>query len=219
MFARWLAHIDRVLLAKGRADRDWLLATIWGGICYGAVKGTFGGLTGDRGLQIAYSAIKVPMLIGVTTILSLPTFFVMNTLAGLRNDFAQALRAVIATQGAVSVILAAFAPLTAVWYLGSAGYSEAITFNGVMFASASLAGQWVLRRRYRELIVGNSRHRAMLYLWVGIYSFVGIQMGWVLRPFVGEPGTAVTFFRESAWGNAYVVVFEMVWQVVKSFVS
>jgi hypothetical protein len=39
--------------------------------------------------------------------------------------------------------------------------------------------------------------------WLVIYAFVGIQMGWVLRPFVGVPGRPVTFFREGAWGNAY----------------
>ena len=150
MFAVWLAHIDRVLLATGRANRDWLAATVWGGVCYGAVMGTFGGFAGDRGLQILFSAMKVPMLIAVTTLLALPCFFVMNTLVGLRDDLSLAIRAVIATQGAVGVILAALAPLTAVWYLGSAEYHEAILFNGVMFAVASLAGQWVLRRRYRS---------------------------------------------------------------------
>lgn len=214
MFVAWLAHIDRVLLATGRANRDWLAATVWGGVCYGAVMGTFGGFAGDRGWQILFSAMKVPMLIAVTTLLALPCFFVMNTLVGLRDDLALAIRAVIATQGAVGVILAALAPLTAVWYLGSAEYHEAILFNGVMFAVASLAGQWVLRRRYRPLIEKDARHRAMLRLWVGIYAFIGIQMGWVLRPFIGELNRTPTFFRESAWGNAYVVVWDLIWQTI-----
>ena len=215
MFVRWLAHIDRVLLATGRADRDWLFATVWGGVCYGAVMGAFGGIAGERWLQIVFSAIKVPLLIVVTTLLSLPTFFVMNTLAGLRNDFATAVRSIVATQGAVSIILAALSPLTAVWYLSSADYNKATTFNGVMFATASFAGQWVLRRRYSPLIASNRRHRTTLILWIVIYSFVGIQMGWVLRPFIGDPGAPTTFFRQSAWGNAYVVVVEIVWQAVR----
>ena len=84
-----------------------------------------------------------------------------------------------------------------------------------MFATASLAGQWVLRRRYAPLIAIDRRHRTMLYLWVCVYAFVGIQMGWVLRPFIGDPGTSTTFFREAAWGNAYVIVWEMVWRAAK----
>ena len=55
----------------------------------------------------------------------------------------------------------------------------------------------------------------MLRLWVGVYAFVGIQMGWVLRPFVGDVNAPTTFFRESAWGNAYVVVAETVWKAVR----
>ncbi len=31
-------------------------------------------------------------------------------------------------------------------------------------------------------------------------------MAWVLRPFVGSPGKPITFFRQEAWGNAYVEV-------------
>jgi hypothetical protein len=84
-----------------------------------------------------------------------------------------------------------------------------------MFAAASIAAQWVLRRRYAPLIARNPRHRVMVRTWLLLYAFVGIQMGWVLRPFLGQPGRPVTFFREDAWGNAYVVIVETVWMVVK----
>jgi hypothetical protein len=35
-------------------------------------------------------------------------------------------------------------------------------------------------------------------------------MGWVLRPFIGKPGSRVEFFRAEAWDNAYVVVARMI---------
>jgi len=37
--------------------------------------------------------------------------------------------------------------------------------------------------------------------------FVAIQLAWVLRPFIGDPSRPTTFFRETAWGNAYVKIF------------
>jgi len=40
-------------------------------------------------------------------------------------------------------------------------------------------------------------------------------MGYVLRPFVGNPNIDVTFFREGAWGNAYVVVAEVIEHAVR----
>jgi hypothetical protein len=39
-------------------------------------------------------------------------------------------------------------------------------------------------------------------------------MGWVLRPFIGDPGAPVQFFRAEAWSNAYVVVFKLITSLV-----
>ncbi|QJW95200.1 hypothetical protein [Frigoriglobus tundricola] len=187
-----------------------------GGVVYGGVMGAFGGFGADRLLQTVFSAVKVPLLLVVTTALALPSFFVLNTLLGLRDDFPEAARSVAVTQVAVAVVLAALAPYTALWYASTTDYHEALVFNAAMFAVASAAAQWVLRRRYARLVARNRRHRVMLWVWLGAYAFVGIQMGWVLRPFVGQPHARVTFFREESWGNAYVVVLETVWLAVKS---
>ena len=180
------------------------------GMIFGAFMGSFGGFREDRALQIVYSGLKVPMMLTLTFVISLPSFFVLNTLFGLRGDFAVALRAVIATQAGLAVILASLAPLTAVWYLSFERYSGAIAFNGLLFAIASFSAQWILRDYYRPLIQKDRRHRWMLRIWAVLYAFVGIQMAWVLRPFVGDPNSRVQFFREDTWGNAYLVVFQVV---------
>jgi hypothetical protein len=54
----------------------------------------------------------------------------------------------------------------------------------------------------------------MLRAWLITYAFVGIQMGYLLRPFVGNPDQPVSFFREEAWGNAYVTVAKLIWSVL-----
>ncbi len=54
----------------------------------------------------------------------------------------------------------------------------------------------------------------MLRIWLVIYVFVGIQMGWVLRPFIGDPRMPVQFFREGSWSNAYEVVILMIWRSI-----
>jgi hypothetical protein len=213
---RALRFIDQFLRgATGAGARPlgaWqgLGVVVVGGVAYGAVMGAFGGWGGDRPLQILFSAVKVPLLILVTTAIALPSFFVLNTLLGLRDDFREAARAVAATQAAVAVVLASLAPYTALWYASTRDYHEATLFNALMFGVASFAAQWVLRRRYAALVARNPRHRVMLRVWLGVYAFVGIQMGWILRPFIGQPGRPVTFFRSDTWGNAYVVVFDAV---------
>jgi hypothetical protein len=203
-----------------QADRRSTIAALLAmvlvfGMFYGAVMGTFGGIRGERSLQLLYSGLKVPLLLLVTFGLSLPSFFVLNTLLGVRDDFAAVLRALIATQSVLTIILAALAPFTALWYASSGSYRPAILFNAAMFAIASFAAQWLLRRWYAPLIARNVRHRILLRVWLVIYAFVGVQMAWVLRPFVGNPDQATRFFRQGAWGNAYVEVARMVISVLQ----
>jgi len=184
------------------------------GMFYGGVMGTFGGVNGLRMWQVAFSAVKVPFLLFTTFFLSLPSFFVINTLLGLRADFPRVLHALLSTQAGLTIILSALAPYTAFWYVCGIQYQPAILFNGLMFGIASVSAQWMLRRSYQPLIQNNPKHLWMLRAWLVIYVFVGIQMGWVLRPFIGNPSAPVQFFREGSWSNAYEVVFQMMWDVL-----
>src|SRR5258706_15322020 len=63
--------------------RTQLLIIIVFGVAYGAVMGSFGGLADEGWKQVLVSAIKVPFLYSVTFLLCLPSFFVLNALAGL----------------------------------------------------------------------------------------------------------------------------------------
>jgi hypothetical protein len=179
---------------------------VLGGLLYGGVMGSYGGWSGARFWQAIFSAVKVPLLLLVTFCLALPSFFVLNTLLGVRRDFAVVLRALVMSQSTLTLVLAALAPYTVLWYLSFAGYPQATVFNGLMFALASLAGQFWLRRAYVPLLTQRPVHRWLLRLWLLIYTFVAIQMAWVLRPFIGDPGRPVQFFRQEAWDNAYVIV-------------
>lgn len=225
-FANVIWDADDVLHGRGwvlQRNRDtWfrltLLILIFG-MTYGAIMGTFGCLTFDgwfseRRWQVVYSAVKVPLLLSVTFAICLPSFFVVNTLLGLREDFRRAISALIAGQAAIAIILVSLAPLTALWYASSDDYHQAILFNTMVFGIASLTGQLVLRRNYQSLIMRDARHRKLLYVWIVSYAFVGVQMGWILRPFIGSQEAAVQFLRPEAWDNAYVYVLRILWQAI-----
>jgi hypothetical protein len=188
-----------------------LLGTLAGlvlfcGAFYGAVMGSFGGITGLRMWQLIYSAAKVPLLLLGTLSICLPSFFVLNTVAGLRSDFRDVLRALLGAQATLTVLLCALAPFTALWYLSFADYHAAVLFNGVIFGVASCATQLSLQRAYQPLVRRNPKHRLLGRAWLILYVFVGMQLGWLLRPFVGEPSFGVEMFRADAWGNVYVEV-------------
>jgi len=211
--------IDDFLRGRGVFSADaplsgrlrWLLILLIAcGLFYGAVMGTYSGLAPARLHQLFYSGVKVPLLLLATFLLCLPSFFVINTVAGLRDDFREVVRAVVATQSCITVVLAGLAPITAFWYLSCANYRQAVLFNAVMFGVATAAAQVVVRRYYGPLIRRSPRHRQLLWAWFFLYAFVGIQMAWVLRPFIGVPNAPVAFFRSGAWGNAYVVLARMI---------
>ena len=207
-----LAPVQR--LGWASSLRNFAILILVFGMFYGGVMGTYGGVAGDRLWQVVYSGVKVPLLLMATFLLSLPSFFVLNTLLGLRNDFTRVVTSLLATQASLTVILGSLAPVTAFWYVSSSEYQPAILFNGLIFAVASISAQWLLRREYRPLIARHPAHRWMLRTWIVIFVFVGIQMGWVLRPFIGNPHAPVQFFREDSWSNAYEVVGEMMWRVM-----
>jgi len=208
-------HIDGTLRARPTSLR-WLVALIIiFSMTYGLVMGSFSVDGHIRIRQMMYSSLKMPLLLLVTFAISLPSFFVLNTIMGMRDDFLIALRSVAATQAALTIVLASLAPITAVWYASSASYERAVMFNAAMFAMASIAAQWMLRRLYRPLIARDPRHRLLLRSWLLIYAFVGIQMGWLLRPFIGSPGVVTEFFRTASWGNAYVHVWDLLTTSIK----
>lgn len=204
--------------ARGQSDRRTVVALVtstivFGGL-YGAAMGSFGGVVGERLWQVLYSASKVPLLLLATFVVSLPSFLVLNVLFGVGGDLARVVRALAAAQAGVGIVLASLAPITILWNISFGDYAVAVLYNAVAFAVASFAGQWLLRGYYRPLIARRPRHRYLMRAWLGVYAFVGIQMAWVLRPFVGDPGSSVQFFREDSWGNAYTVVWGLAVRVL-----
>jgi hypothetical protein len=201
--------------SSGNVRLHLLLIVAFCGAIYGACMGASNGIENGRGMQILYSAIKVPLLLVVTFAISLPSFFIFNTLSGMRADFNSVFRALAAGQAGLTILLAALSPIVLLWNASTADHQVTVLLNGLLFGVATVGGQVLLRRYYRPLIARDRRHRLLLMLWGCVYSFVGVQMGWVLRPFVGEPNKPVRFFREDAWGNAYVMVANLVQHVIR----
>jgi hypothetical protein len=219
---RALGDVDALLMvqgvfAAGRSAAPWRRVApllVCAGVAFGMTMGSFGG----RGVQAFYSGVKVPLLVLVSTLVALPSFFVVNAVLGLRKDFGEALRAVLAAQGTVAVCLASAAPLVAFLYVSGSDYGLAIMANGGVFLLAALGGQITLGRHYRELLARNPLHRWGRVAWLTVYVFVAIQMAWMLRPFVGEPTLVTRFIRSGELGNAYVEVAGIVWRFLRSLV-
>lgn len=173
-----------------------------GGAAHGLAIGSFA----LRVEQSCYSALKVPLLLGLSTALCIPSFYALNAVLGLRHDFSAALRGILCAQAVVAVVLASFVPVVLFFQASGVSYRGAVLLDGLLFCLASLAGQWTLARHYRPLVATNRRHALPRAAWLALYWFVTIQLAWVLRPFVGAPGLQPSFLRPQAWSNAYVAL-------------
>jgi hypothetical protein len=199
-----------VAMAPPLATRSLVAAVLVAGPLYGAVMGAFALDKPERLKMVVYAAVKMPLLVFVTALVCLPAFFVLNTVLGLRRDFRAAFTAILAGQAALTIALASLAPLTAFIYASGATHRGALLFNAAMFTLATAAAHTVMLRRYRPLAARAAAHRLMLWTWVVLYAFVGVQMGWMLRPFVGNPAIPVTFFRQEPFSNAYIFIARLV---------
>lgn len=200
-------------LGDSHADvspRRVLRVIILYGMIHGGVMASFRLDDPERWLLVLFGAIKTPMLIVCTTALCLPAFFVINTVLGLRREFALAARCILCGQAALTAALASLGPVVRFLYICGISHRWAILCNAMVFAVCTLAAHAITVRRYRPLIAKSRAHRFTLWFWLVSYAFVGTQLGWMCRPFIGTPGKPVTFLRDEPFSNAYVVIVKLI---------
>ena len=187
---------------------------------YGGAMGSYGLINDPHVsflsgmIHMLFSSTKIPFLIGLTFFLALPAFYVFYMLAGLSEDFPKVIRSLMATNAVFALALASLTPFTLFFYLCSSDYLSAILFNTLIFGLAASTRQVVLKRQYRHLVAHNARHRFLLRLWFFLYAFIGIQNGWLLRPWIGKPGGGISFFRSDTWSVAYLELLKIIRQIL-----
>ena len=217
----WWEAIDE-FLREGVRGAPWrvlgpmapLLVVVICGAGYGAAMASYGGLGGGRSWLVLFSTIKVPLLFGCTLLIAVPGFYVLNLLCGVGDHFPRVWRGLVDFQLSVALQLLALTPITLFLDLATGSYAVAQGWSILVFAMVAWNGQISLRRCFRELHPFNRAHRWLGRLWIVLYAFVGVQMAWVLRPFVGHPEMPPQFFRDQI-DNAYVEIGRIVWNLLR----
>jgi hypothetical protein len=87
----------------------------------------------------------------------------------------------------------------------------------VMIAFAGVAANVRLFRLLYSLSGSNRIARKILFAWLAGNLFLGSQLCWILRPFIGSPVLPVEFFRPNAFqGNFYETVFRAIGHLFSS---
>jgi hypothetical protein len=174
--------------------------------------------------QALFVAIKFPLIILLTTIGNALINAMFAPLLGLNIPFRQSFCAIVMSFAIASAILGAFSPVIAfmIWNappISTAGISGA-TYNFIKLANVAViafAGMTGNVRLFQLLAhLGGSKAVAfrVLFAWLAGNLFLGSQLSWILRPFIGSPDLPVEFFRATALhGNFYENVFQSLRQI------
>jgi hypothetical protein len=170
-------------------------------------------------LAAAFVAIKFPLIMLLTAAGNALLNAMLAPLLGLNITMRQSLLANLISFTIASAILGAFAPLAAfmVWSappmtadparsVGTYGFIQ-LTHVAVI-AFAGVAANLRLVQLLRDLSGSAAIARRVLLAWLAGNLFLGSQLTWILRPFIGSPGLPVQFLRPTAFqGNFYETVF------------
>jgi hypothetical protein len=201
---RFLLHVGVIILGAG---------------LYGAAMGWW-----RDPQQAFYVAIKFPLIILLTTMGNALLNAMLAPLLGLNIPFRQSFSAIVMSFTIASAILGAFSPLIAfmVWNapdmaaknFSNTTYDFILLAHVSVIALAGITGNLRLFQLLARLGGGKAVAFRVLLAWLAGNLFLGSQLSWILRPFIGSPTLPVEFFRNEALkGNFFEAVFHSLQQI------
>ncbi len=202
----------------------FLLVVVGLGMVYGAFMGLYALLnrTPPCYEQWLASTVKTPAVFLLTLIVTFPSLYVFNALLDTRLTLMGTLRTISAALAVNLAVLASLGPITGFFSLTTSSYAFMKLLNYAVFGVSGIIGLTFLVTMLSRIEGGapapaappspsgfdpaaavplpvaepaEGHGRAVFRVWVLLYIFVGAQMGWVLRPFVGDPRQPFEWFR------------------------
>jgi len=168
------------------------ISTILFGGIFGAVLGSFIG-----GIQILYVLIKLPFLLGTTLLISFSTLVVLSWLSGVKASLKEIWTVSLNLLAITTLGLCSFSLILGFYILYPLNHDQVLIATIIFFiASGGLA----LLSLYRW------QHTIILpVVWITVYGLVFLQLGWMLRPWVGviDPVHATVPIARANSGNVF----------------
>jgi hypothetical protein len=179
---------------------------------YGAVMGSSHSLW-----QALSSAAKLPLLFLTTLVVCAPTLYFFNLNFGSNQSLGQNVALMLTTITVTSVLLLSFAPVVTFFLLTTSQYQFFKLLNVGVFTVSGIVGVAFLSRGMQIVSYagagGAGVRRTVVWLWIILYAFVGSQMAWTLRPFIGAPGLPFELFRQLG-GNFYANILASLGEIL-----
>lgn len=172
-------------------------------------------------LQACYTAVKIPLLVFLTCGGNALLNGMLAQLLGSDLSFRETATAILASFATAATILGSLSPVTLfVWWNAPPleasnallGHSALLLTHVLVIACAGVLGNYQLLGALADQIGSAPVARRLLFGWLTGNLFLGAQLAWNLRPFIGSPSLAVQFVRpDPLRGNFY----EAVWHALQ----
>jgi D-alanyl-lipoteichoic acid acyltransferase DltB (MBOAT superfamily) len=204
---QFLEEIREGVKLKSKIFGLLISSTVFFGI-YGAILGA-----SSTWMQCLISVIKLPALYLLTLIICFPTLYFFNVMFGSKRTFEQYLALLMTAMAMISILMFGFAPVSLFFLLSTSDYNFFLLLNVAIMAITGFLGISFFYQGMQFLseedAEGKDIRLNILRFWLGLYGFVGTQLGWTLRPFFGSPGQAFELFR-SRESNFYLSVWNSI---------
>jgi hypothetical protein len=193
---------------------SYTIVIIAGAGLYGAAMGWW-----RSPLQALYTGIKLPLIVLLTAAGNAMLNAMLAPLLGLNIPFRQSFMAIFMSFTISAAILGSFAPVVAflIWNtppmspdtrISGGTYNFVLMVFVLVIAFGGNVGNLRLLQLLRQLGRSNDVALRVLFAWLAGNLFVGAQLSWILRPFIGAPSLPVQFLRSDAFkGNFYETMF------------
>ena len=172
---------------------------------YGLIMGSYNGL-----LQALSSGVKLWLLLFVTLTICFPSFYIVQLVLGSKITIKQLLVILLSGFVMTTTILLAFAPIILFFQLSGDNYQFLQLLHVFVFIFAGFFGMRTVLEALKSAFEGTDVYPKIglnvFRIWVVIFAFVGIQLAWNLRPFIGHKDMPFQLVRDNTQGNFYSTI-------------
>ena len=171
---------------------------------YGAVMGSY-----HSWQQALSSGIKVSVLFTLALLICFPAFFIIQYILGSRLRLVPMIAIILTGFVLMAAVMVAFAPIIVIFLLTGSNYYFLQLLHIAVFILAGFFGMQTvaaaLKFACEKRNVYPQTGVVVFRFWVVILAFVGIQLAWNFRPFLGDRGEPFQLFRHYE-GNFYTAL-------------
>jgi hypothetical protein len=170
-------------------------------LLYGVIMGCYNGF-----YQALSSAIKLPVLFSLLIIICFPAFYVIQSVLGSRLSLAQMTSIILSGFVYTTSIMVSFSTIVLFFLITGGNYAFIKLLHVAVIALAGIFGMKhiidALKYSCEKKNIYPKTGITVFRFWIVILFFVGSQLSWSLRPFIGTKDNPFELFR-SQEGNFY----------------